>query len=249
MSVDRTISLFDYSIYSSNLEFIDLNSKYIINTINQYSYVVAERDAEFKQSLLNSDILLPDGIGIVVATQIIKGKRIKKIAGADLHKHLLNELNLISGRCFYLGSSDDTLRRIKDRITADYPQINFDCYSPPYKTVFSNEDNQIIIDKVNSFMPTVLFVGMTAPKQEKWVYEHKDQLQANIICSIGAVFDFYAGTVKRPSNFMIKIGMEWAGRLSNQPKRLWKRYMYYGPVFVADLIKDLISNISNKGEQ
>ncbi|MFD0750793.1 WecB/TagA/CpsF family glycosyltransferase [Mucilaginibacter calamicampi] len=224
-----------------------MNSKYVINTINQYSYVVAERDAEFKQSLLQSDILLPDGIGIVVATKIIKGKRIKKIAGADLHKYLLEELNLVGGKCFYLGSSNDTLMRIKDRITHDYPSINFGCYSPPYKPVFSEEDNQIMIDKVNSFMPTVLFVGMTAPKQEKWVYEHKDQLNVNIICSIGAVFDFYAGTIKRPNRFMIKIGMEWMGRLSNQPKRLWKRYVYYGPVFVADLVKDIFSSISNKG--
>jgi N-acetylglucosaminyldiphosphoundecaprenol N-acetyl-beta-D-mannosaminyltransferase len=73
---------------------------------------------------------------------------------------------------------------------------------------------------------------MTAPKQEKWVFEHKKKLNAKVICSIGAVFDFYAGTVKRPNKIWRNLGLEWLGRLLREPKRMWKRYLYYGPIFL-----------------
>ena len=92
------------------------------------------------------------------------------------------------------------------------------------------------INIVNEFKPNVLFIGMTAPKQEKWAYEHKDKLHAHIICTVGAVFDFYAGTVKRPHKIWIKLGLEWLGRLVKEPKRLYKRYLYYGPIFTYRLL-------------
>jgi N-acetylglucosaminyldiphosphoundecaprenol N-acetyl-beta-D-mannosaminyltransferase len=95
-----------------------------------------------------------------------------------------------------------------------------------------------MVDAVNAFHPDILFIGMTAPKQEKWAYAHKDRLNARVICCIGAVFDFYAGTVERPSSFMISIGLEWFGRLVREPRRLWRRYLYYGPIFLWLLFKE-----------
>ena len=77
---------------------------------------------------------------------------------------------------------------------------------------------------------------MTAPKQEKWAYSNKTRIDAQLICSIGAVFDFYAGTVQRPSDVWIDLSLEWLGRLVKEPKRMWKRYLYYGPVFFYYLV-------------
>ena len=94
---------------------------------------------------------------------------------------------------------------------------------------------------VNAVYPEVLFIGMTAPKQEKWAFEHKDLLQARTICSIGAVFDFYAGTVKRPSPFWIALRLEWLIRLIKEPRRMWKRYLYYGPVFIGYILREKVS--------
>ncbi len=79
---------------------------------------------------------------------------------------------------------------------------------------------------------------MTAPKQEKWTFEHKDMLDAKVICSIGAVFDFYAGTVERPSQFWINAGLEWLVRLVNEPNHMWKRYLYYGPIFIFIVLRE-----------
>ena len=230
-----------YKLYDGNLNALPNSSKTIINTINQYSFCMAERDEEFKDALKSSDVLLPDGIGIVVAVKSVTGYDLKKISGADLHENLIKRLNNDKGRCFYMGSSKSTLAKIKERLAAEYPDITCETYSPPYKANFSDGENADIIDAINAFKPDVLFVGMTAPKQEKWVGAHKGQIDAKLICSIGAVFDFYAGTVQRPSQFWIDLRLEWFVRLCKEPKRMWKRYIYYGPIFAWALLKEKLT--------
>jgi len=231
-------SFLDYPIFSGNLEQIGFASKTLINTLNQYSFCVAQQDATFKVALQASDILLPDGMAIVAAVRLLSGQKIKKIAGADIHLHLLQELNQRQGSCFYLGSSESTLFKIKERLAIKFPNIRVGTFSPPFATEFTPDQNKKMLEAVNAFRPDVLFVGMTAPKQEKWAQAHKEQLETKIICTIGAVFDFYAGTVKRPSVFWINMRLEWFIRLIKEPKRLWKRYLYYGPVFVWLVLKE-----------
>ena len=229
-----------YDLYTKSLDDLPVLPKMVINTINQYSFCLAEKNPEFKIALTKSEILLPDGVGIIAAVRLQNGQKIKKISGSDIHEYLLRKTNKESGSCFYLGSTQTTLRKIKARISLEYPNIRVGFYSPPFKPVFSNDDNKQIIYEINKFRPDVLFVGMTAPKQETWAVKHKDQLQTKIITSIGAVFDFYSGTIKRPKNFWVYVGLEWFGRFVNEPKRMWKRYFYYGPIFVWVLIKHKI---------
>jgi len=220
-----------YDLFSDDLTTIPFNEHVVVNTINQYSYCIAEKDGAFKKALKSSTILLPDGIGVVLASKFLYGKQIKKIAGADIHAFLLQKLNVEGGSCFYLGASETTLEKIKERLSKEYPNIKVGTYSPPFKPEFSPSDNVEMIAQVNQFKPNVLFIGMTAPKQEKWCAANHDKINSNIICSIGAVFDFYAGTVERPSEKWRNLGLEWLGRLVKEPKRMWKRYIYYGFVF------------------
>lgn len=236
-----------YEVFSDTLERLTIEKKVLVNTINQYSYCLAEQDDDFKKSLQGSDFLLPDGVGIVMAAKLLTKNKIKKIAGADLHHFLLKKMNKESGSCFYLGASVETLDKIERRIQAEYPNIKVGSYSPPFKKIFSTADNETMLTKVNLFKPDVLFVGMTAPKQEKWAYLYKNELDSKIICSIGAVFDFYAGTVKRPNKIWISLGLEWLGRLLKEPKRMWKRYIYYGAVFGFYLLKEKINSLFKLG--
>jgi N-acetylglucosaminyldiphosphoundecaprenol N-acetyl-beta-D-mannosaminyltransferase len=238
-----SVFLQDYSVYSGNLSELVFENKILINTINQYSYCIAEQDPEFKVALQQSDILLPDGMAIVSAVRLLIGTKIKKIAGADIHNHLLEELNRKAGSCFYLGSSENTLQKIVSRLAVDFPNVTVRTFSPPFKPEFSDVENKEMVEAVNAFKPDVLFVGMTAPKQEKWSYQHKAKLDVKIICSIGAVFDFYAGTVVRPSPFWINLRLEWLIRLLKEPKRMWKRYLYYGPVFIVYSIREKFKQI------
>lgn len=236
-----SVPLLDYSVFSGHLKDLPFDDKTLVNTINQYSFCIAEKDSAFKTALQGSDVLLPDGMAVVAAIRLLDNKKIKKIAGADIHLHLLKELNQKGGSCFYLGSSENTLLKIKERVAIEFPNIRVGTYSPPYRSEFPHDKKSKKVEAVNAFQPDVLFVGMTAPKQEKWAYSHKEYLDVKIICSIGAVFDFYAGTVERPSPFWIDLKLEWFIRLLKEPKRMWKRYLYYGFVYVGIVLKKKIS--------
>lgn len=228
---------FPYKFFDQELKMLPKGQRLVINTINQYSYCVAEKDPDFKTALMESDVLLPDGIGIVKLSSWVFGRSIKKIAGEDLFYHLVGRMNEEGGKCFFLGSSTKTLEKILSRMKTDYPSILVGCYSPPYMDKFGDEDTKAMIKAVNDFEPDTLFVGMTAPKQEKWVHQVKEQLNVSTIASIGAVFDFYAGTVVRPGSFWINLGLEWFIRMVKEPRRMWRRYILYGPVFLIYILK------------
>ena len=147
------------------------------------------------------------------------------------------QANAKSLKVFYLGAAQNTLDLIQKRIGIEYPNIKVSSFSPPFKSEFSNEDTLEMLEKVNAFQPDILFVGMTAPKQEKWVFQYQNQINANVMASIGAVFDFYAGTVKRSGPIWIKLGLEWLPRLLRDPKRLWKRNFISTPLFLWDVLK------------
>jgi N-acetylglucosaminyldiphosphoundecaprenol N-acetyl-beta-D-mannosaminyltransferase len=232
-----SVQINKYTIFDSNLETIGLKQeKVVINTINAHSYIVANKDQEFREALLKSDVLLPDGEGIVMMAKTLKGKKITKIAGADIHEYLLNLAQNQGLKCFYLGSSPSTLSRIKDKVSKEHPSVAFNFFSPPFKSNFTEADNESMISEINAFNPDILFVGMTAPKQEKWVFENKDYINTNIICSIGAVFDFIAETKKRAPQWVIQIKMEWLYR-SFTAWRLTKRYLYSTPLFLIEVYK------------
>ncbi len=227
----------DYEVFVDVLEKLDLTKKQVINTINPHSYITAKQDILFQEALKSSDILIPDGSGIVLAAKILNKKLIKKIAGADLHKFLLESLNIKGGKVFYMGSATNTLKNIEDRVNKEYHKIEVKSYSPPYKNTFSKEENDEIINKINEFKPDILFIGMTAPKQEKWLHENKEVLDFTVASSIGAVFDFYAGTVNRPSKIWINLHLEWLPRLLKEPKRLWRRNFISTPHFLLEILK------------
>lgn len=231
------LQLSNIQTYSADLHNIP-NKKLLINTINAHSYNIAQEDEHFAKALHSSDLLLPDGISIVIALRLFYKKRIRKIAGADLFYYEMERLNQLGGKCFFLGSNNDTLKKIEHRIKEKYANIQVKTYSPPYVDEFSKSDNQKMVSAVNQFEPDVLFIGMTAPKQEKWAYNHFENINAKHICSIGAVFDFFAGTVKRAPNWMIKLGLEWFFRLLMEPRRMWRRYILGNFKFIYFVIKE-----------
>ena len=230
------LKIFKFKVYTGGLSRINLTSKTIINTINPHSYIISKKDKLFFKSLLNSDYLFPDGIGIVIAAKVLYNKKIERITGAKIHEFLIDFANRRKLKVFYLGSSIDTLKKIENNLSKDYPDIDMKNFSPPFKKQLSDVDNEIIFNKINDFGPDILFVGMTAPKQEKWVFSNKKFISAKIICSIGAVFDFYAGTVQRAPKFLIFLGLEWAYRFIKQPVRLFRRNFISSPLFVFYLL-------------
>ena len=235
----KTISLLGHR---SELDALP-EGKVLINTINAHSYNTARKDAAFAEALLKGDALIPDGASIVLAFKFLRHKNIERIAGWVWFLHEMDKLNRKGGVCFFLGSSEETLRKIKAKAAGVYPDIRIETYSPPYKAEFSEEDNRRMIEAVNRAKPDLLWVGMTAPKQEKWAYAHLKELDVNgPIGTIGAVFDFFAGNIRRAPLWWQKHGMEWLYRLIKEPKRMWKRYIIGNTLFLGYLVKEKISN-------
>ncbi|WP_111682121.1 WecB/TagA/CpsF family glycosyltransferase [Winogradskyella tangerina] len=238
------VEIFGFNV-NATIENLSINDqKQIVNTINPHSYCISRKDELFNEALHHSDYLLPDGVGIVLASKFLKGKSIKKIAGYDVFLHLMQILNENNGSCFFLGASEKTLEMIKAKASKEYPNITLNTYSPPYKPSFTQEDSAKMCAMVNQHKPDVLFVGMTAPKQEKWVYSFKQNLDAKVICSIGAVFDFYAGNVKRPNKIWIKMGLEWLPRFLKEPRRLAERNLVSTPKFIFEMLSYKLFNKS-----
>ena len=142
-------------------------------------------------------------------------------------------------KVMFMGSSQKVLDLIVKRAAEVYPHLKVVTYSPPYKPEFSDEDNKTIIDAINAANPDLLWIGMTAPKQEKWTYSHWNEL--NIHChvgTIGAVFDFFAGTVERAPIWWQEHGLEWLYRLIKEPKRMWRRYIIGNALFLWNMVKE-----------
>ena len=214
--------------------------KVLINTINAHSYNVAQKDAAFADALQKGDYLIPDGVSIVKACRWLKAQSQPKerIAGWDL---FCFEMERHPSKVMFLGSSEKVLSLIRQRAAVDYPNLEIVTYSPPYKQEFSEEDNRDMIHAINSANPDLLWIGMTAPKQEKWTYTHWNELNIHCHCgTIGAVFDFYAGTAKRAPLWWQRHSLEWLFRLIMEPRRMWKRYVVGNVLFIYNIIKEKI---------
>ena len=215
--------------------------KLLINTINAHSFNTAKKDKLFAEALTNGDVLIPDGVSIVKACRRIKAKSQPKerIAGWDLFEFEMSKLEKKGGTVMFMGSSQKVLDLIVKLAAKVYPHLKVVTYSPPYKPEFSDEDNTAIIEAINNANPDLLWIGMTAPKQEKWTYSHWKDL--NIHChvgTIGAVFDFFAGTVERAPIWWQEHGLEWLYRLLKEPKRMWRRYIIGNTLFLWNMTKE-----------
>lgn len=246
------LKLKDLSIVESAEQLMGIpEGKVLINTINAHSYNTAQKDNAFAEALCKGDYLIADGASIVKACKWLKAKSQprERIAGWDLFSFEMNELERKSEKLkekneklkvMFLGSSEKVLALIRERAAVDYPNLEVITYSPPYKPEFSEEDNQAMIQAINDADSDLLWIGMTAPKQEKWTYKHWNELNIHCHCgTIGAVFDFYAGTVKRAPIWWQKHSMEWLYRLLMEPRRMWRRYIIGNAKFLYYIGKEL----------
>ncbi len=220
----RFIETFGFRLFSDELSKIELTDDCkICNTISPNSYGLSTKDPLFYEALRKTDYLVLDGIYFALAPILLQGKNVQKNQGPDVFDFFIKKMNSEYGSVFFLGSSVETLAKIEKRLKVDYPNVTAGFYSPPFKPVFTPEDNTEIRKQVNDFKPDILFVGMTCPKQEKWAYQNKLEVNAKLICSIGAVFDWYAGNEKPIAPIWWKLRLGWLIRTIHRPEIL-KRY-------------------------
>lgn len=210
--------------------------------LNPHSYAVALDDANFAKALKAADWLLPDGVGVVYASRLLGGVAKVRVTGSDVFQGVHARMNTCVGMSvFFLGASKGTLLEIRERMAQDFPSVDVvGTYSPPFKSVYSDGELNDMLKAINQAKPDVLWVGMTAPKQEKWIFENLHRLDVKFAGAVGAVFDFYVGKVKRSHPMFQRLGLEWLPRLVQQPGRLWKRMFVSAPIFVWHVVKQAV---------
>jgi N-acetylglucosaminyldiphosphoundecaprenol N-acetyl-beta-D-mannosaminyltransferase len=199
-----------------------------------HGIVESNKNPEFKKMLNSSDIFVPDGISLVWLGQL-KGFNIKKrVSGADLLKRIFELSKKEEYKNFLYGDTNDTLKALSEK----FPDVKINFFSPPFRELSEEEDKEIV-SRINQAQPDILWVGLGMPKQEKWIYNHKEKLSVPVVIGVGAAFKFLSGKVKRAPRWIGDLGFEWLWRLVLEPKLIWKRVFIDGPVFLSIVVKDL----------
>lgn len=197
------------------IDAIDNDKKIFVVTPNPEIVMLAQNDNEFKNVLDSADIVIPDGIGIVLASKLNKIKIKKRVAGYDLVQKFFSMSK--NYKIYFLGSTSEIIQLAQQNMSKKFPNINI----VGVHNGFFDDDTEII-EQINSLKPDVLLVGMGAPKQEKWIFKYKDQINAKIFIGVGGSFDVMSGKIKRAPVIFQKLGLEWFHRLIKQPKRFFR---------------------------
>jgi len=207
--------------------------------LNPHSFVMSLKDYQFAIALKDADWLIPDGVGIVIASKVLGGRINKRVCGPDVFGLLMDKFNTGKQvRIFFMGSTENTLMGIRKRIDRDYPGITVaGTYSPPFAPTFSDSENADMLLAINNSNADILWIGLTAPKQEKWIFENKHRIKVRFIGAVGAMFDYFAEINRLPPLFIQRFGMQWLHRLIQQPRRMWKRTFVSSPIFFSHVLR------------
>ena len=184
---------------------------------------MAKEDAAYRDVLNGAAFVFPDGKPIAVLQQKNGLIGADRVAGPDFMEHMFRDTQDGKIGHFFYGASQETIDALRDNLLKKYPGINIKgMYSPPFRTLTEEED-RADIDMINESGADIVWIGLGAPRQEKWMNAHKDRVNG-VMMGVGAGFDFHAGTIKRAPYWIQKIGLEWLYRLFQDPGRLFKRY-------------------------
>jgi N-acetylglucosaminyldiphosphoundecaprenol N-acetyl-beta-D-mannosaminyltransferase len=188
-------------------------------------------DAEFAQKVNAADLIVTDGMPIVWMQKLQGKSCASRVRANDLMVMLCAYAEKNDLSVGFYGGRQEVIDAIRERAKKDFPKLKITyAFSPPFRALTEEEDANITAE-INRAAPDILFMGLGCPKQENWMSAHKDKLKS-VMLGVGASFDFYAGNVKESPEWMGKLGLEWLFRLTQEPKRLWKRYLILNPRFV-----------------
>lgn len=225
------------------LEIIERDLKNIkgnyICVSNVHTTVMSYENEKYRKIQNESFMSLPDGRPLSILQKLNGYKDAKRVTGPDLMEEIFNISEEKGYTHYFYGSTEDTLKKLKEQLNKKYPKLNIvGMYSPPFRLLSEDEDKKII-NEINIKSPDFLWVGLGAPKQEIWMYEHKNKINSLMI-GVGAGFDYLAGNIKRAPWWMQNMGLEWLYRLMQDPKRLFKRYFTTNLKFLYLITKNHI---------
>ena len=214
------------------LGWIDRSERKFVTVTDVHGLIQAQDSAEFKKILNSSGMTVPDGMPLVWLSQLAGHPEVSRVCGYDFTLTLSQALALRKGRVFYYGGAPGVAEQLAKNLEARFPGLETaGTYSPPYRDL-NPEEEEKIFELINSSRADVLWVGLSTPKQERWMSRYRSKLNVPALIGVGAVFDFLTGRVKRAPAWIQQTGFEWLYRVSQEPRRLLKRYLRTHPRFV-----------------
>lgn len=198
----------------------------------------AQHDPAFKQVLNVADLVVPDGMPLVWLARLRGHKMRRRVYGPELMQAFCEQTAAKGYRHYFYGGARGVPERMAARLTGLFPGLVIaGTYSPPFRPLMPQEDEEIVA-AIDRAAPDVLWVGLSTPKQEIWMHAHRDRLRVPVLIGVGAAFDINAGIRRQAPRWMREHGFEWLFRLVQEPRRLWRRYLVYGPQFVYYVFRE-----------
>lgn len=230
---------FDLIAYETVIETIQrwrANGEFHYVTItNPHSVMLCHRDEQMRKATAGAGLTVPDGIGIIIAANLLGYKSKGRVTGPTLMLKLCDWGRKYGYRHFFYGGAEGIADRLAARLSNIYPGLEIaGTYCPPFRELPANED-EFIIEKINATNPDIVWVSLGAPKQEKWMAAHLSKVHATAMIGVGAAFDFHSGNIKWSPPWVQKLGIEWAYRLVQNPRRMWRRNLD-SPIFLTKVV-------------
>lgn len=242
-SVDKssipTVDILGVDIAAINMEWLLEFTKDHLNQLkgdyicvsNVHTTVMSFEDDNYRKIQNEGIMAIPDGGPLSSVGRKRGAKKMRRTTGPSYMEEILNISEVNGYKHYFFGSTQDTLDKLKNTLEKKYPNLQIaGMYSPPFRSMTEEEDREII-ERINMSTPDYIWVGLGAPKQEKWMSEHQGKVDGLMI-GVGAAFDYFAGNIKRAPQWMQKMNLEWFYRLLQDPKRLFKRYFITNSKFI-----------------
>lgn len=211
-----------------------------VSLVNPHSVMMCKRDQRLNAAIGEAALVLPDGIGIVLACHILGYGRQHRVSGPNLMLHVCDAGRMLGFRHYFYGGARGVADRLAERLAARYPGLEVaGTHMPPFHELSAEED-EAEVSRINAARPDIVWVGMGAPKQEKWMAAHAGRIHATAMLGVGAAFDFHSGNVPWAPRWVRRIGCEWAYRLMLEPRRMWRRNLD-SPLFLATVLKEAMT--------
>jgi N-acetylglucosaminyldiphosphoundecaprenol N-acetyl-beta-D-mannosaminyltransferase len=193
----------------------------------------SQRDEELRRIHNRAGLVTPDGMPLVWLSRLQGFHHVERVYGPDLMLALCERSAAKGYRHFFYGGAEGVPEQLASVLQKRFPGLQVaGTFSPPFRSLTADEDDRIV-QMINAAAPDIVWVGLSTPKQERWMAGHRERLTAPVLIGVGAAFDFLTGRKPQAPRWMQRAGLEWLFRLLTEPRRLWRRYLINNPLFVA----------------
>lgn len=219
-------------------QWVQAREQHYVCVTGVHGVMEARRDPDLREVHNRAGLVVADGMPLVWAGRYAHAATIGRVCGRELMPAVLARAAERGWSSYFYGGAPGIPERLAERFREQLPSLRVaGTWSPPYRELTAAEDDEVVA-RINAASPDLLWVGLGAPKQERWMAAHVGRLHVPVLLGVGAAFDMHAGVLRTPPHWLQDAGLEWLYRLAHEPRRLWRRYLRNNPAFVAAVLRE-----------